>query len=97
MAAKSKVDTALTVSTQSFSAKSMADSDLFSSRAMADLHSTILDAPSPPGDQILSISCSFKEILAKSYVGAPLPPESWRPLLGEILDPPLQGTSSLPL
>ena len=41
----------------------------------------------PPQVQILSISCSFWENLAKSYVGAPL--ESWRPLLGEILDPPL--------
>ena len=40
------------------------------------------------GVQILSISCTFWEILAKSYVGAP-PPGSWRPLLGEILDPPL--------
>ena len=39
---------------------------------MADLHSKILDArPPPPGVQILSISCSFWEILAKSYVGAP--------------------------
>ena len=28
----------------------------------------------PPGVQILSISCSFWEILAKSYVGAPPPP-----------------------
>ena len=37
--------------------------------------------------QIPSISCSFWENLAKSYVGAP--PGSWRPLLGEILDPPL--------
>ena len=54
--------------------------------AVADLHSKILDAP-PPGVQILSISCSFWENLAKSYVGAS--PESWRPLLGEILDPPL--------
>ena len=43
--------------------------------------------PPPPGVQILSISCSFWEISAKSYVGAPL--GSWRPLLGEILDPPL--------
>ena len=42
----------------------------------------------PPGVQILSISCSFWENLAKSYVGAP-PLKSWRPLLGEILDPPL--------
>ena len=41
----------------------------------------------PPGVQILSISCSFWENLTKSYVGAPL--GSWRPLLGEILDPPL--------
>ena len=40
--------------------------------AVADLHSKILDAPPPPGVQILSISCSFWEILAKSYVGAPL-------------------------
>ena len=39
-----------------------------------------------PRAQILSIPCSFWEILAKSYVGAP-PPGSWRPLLGEILDP----------
>ena len=52
---------------------------------MAHLHSKILDAP--PGAQILSISCSFWENLAKSCVGAPL--EGWRPLLGEILDPPL--------
>ena len=52
---------------------------------MADLHSKILDAPPPV--QILSISCSFRENLAKSYVG--VPPESWCPLLGEILDPPL--------
>ena len=38
-------------------------------------------APPPLGTQILSISCSFRENLAKSYVGAPPP--------GEILDPPL--------
>ena len=37
---------------------------------MADLHSKILDAH-PPGVQILSISCSFWENLAKLYVGAP--------------------------
>ena len=34
----------------------------------------------PPG-QILSISCSFWENLAKSYIGAPL--ESWRPTSGK--------------
>ena len=41
----------------------------------------------PLGVQILSISFSYGENLAKSYVGAPL--GSRRPLLGEILDPPL--------
>ena len=48
--------------------------------------------PPPPGVKILSISCSFWKILAKSYVGAPL--GSWRPLLGEILDPPLIDVES---
>ena len=42
---------------------------------------------SPPGAQILSISCSFREKLAKSYVGGSL--GSWRPPPGEILDLPL--------
>ena len=37
--------------------------------------------PTPGG------SFSFRENLTKSYVGAP--PESWRPHLGEIVDPPL--------
>ena len=54
---------------------------------MADLHSKILDARPPLGVQILSISCSFWENLAKSYVGAP--PGELAPPLGEILDPPL--------
>ena len=45
----------------------------------------------PPGFQTLSISCSFREHLAEWYVGAPLP-GSWRPHLGEILDPPLLRT-----
>ena len=40
-----------------------------------------------PPAQIPTISCSFWENMAKSYVSAP--PESWRPLLWEILDPPL--------
>ena len=44
----------------------------------------------PMGAQILSISCSFWENMAKSYVGAPL--WSWYPLLVEILDPPLRST-----
>ena len=46
------------------------------------------DARPPPGVQILSISCSFWEILAKLYVGGP--PGSWRPLIEEILNPSLQ-------
>ena len=37
--------------------------------------------PPPPGVQILSISCSFWEISAKSYVGTP--PGSWRPSSGK--------------
>ena len=56
---------------------------------VADLRGGAGDAP-PPGVQILSISCSFWEILAKSYVSAP-PLGSWHPLLGEILDPPLRS------
>ena len=40
-------------------------------KAVADLHSKIMDVRPPPGVQILSISCSFWGILAKSYVGAP--------------------------
>ena len=34
-----------------------------------------LGPPPPPGTQILSISCSFRENLAKWYVGAPPPRE----------------------
>ena len=46
---------------------------------VADLRGGARDAcPPPPGGQILSISCSFWEILAKSYVGAP-PPEELAP------------------
>ena len=41
---------------------------------------------SPLRPKIFSISCSFSENLAKSYVGVPL--ECWRPLLQGILDPP---------
>ena len=43
----------------------------------------------PPGVQILSVSCSF---LGK--FGAP-PLGSWRPLIREILDPPLLSQSKL--
>ena len=44
-----------------------------------------------PQVQILLISCSFWENLAKSYVGVPL--EGWRPHLRETLDPPLLSVS----
>ena len=45
----------------------------------------------PLRPKIFSISCSFSQNLAKSYVGAtPPPPVSWRPLLRGILDPTLQ-------
>ena len=42
-----------------------------------------------PRVQILSISYGFWEILTKSNVGIPPSPESWRPNLGENLNPPL--------
>ena len=49
-------------------------------RAVADFWGA-QEARAPLGTQILSISCSFREILAKSYVGAPLgswcPPPPW--------------------
>ena len=53
-------------------------------KPVADLHSNILDVPSPPPPpvQILSISCNFLEILAKSSVDTP-PQESWRPTSGK--------------
>ena len=48
---------------------------------------------SPLRPKIFSISCSFSQILAKSYVGAPL--EGWRPLLRGLLDLPLFIKESL--
>ena len=44
--------------------------------------------PPPLRTKIFLISCSFSENLANLYAGAPLL-EDWRPLLWEILDPPL--------
>ena len=41
----------------------------------------------PYGPNFFSISCSFSQKLAKSYVGTTV--EAWRPLLREILDRPL--------
>ena len=59
--------------------------------SVADLGGAQGAPPPPLGAQILSISCSFRENLAKSYVGAPPPPPPGElaPLPGEILDPPL--------
>ena len=45
--------------------------------------------------QILSFSCSFWENLAKSYVVPPPHLESWRPLLEEILDRPLNRVTPM--
>ena len=63
---------------------------------VADLHSKILDAHPSPGVQILSISCSFWEILTKSYVGAPpgelVPPPRGNP--GSATDVVLKGLSN---
>ena len=61
-------------------------------KAVVDLRGGMRDVY-PAGGQILSNSCSFWENLAKLYVGTPL--GSWCPLLGEILDPPLQGITSI--
>ena len=58
-------------------------------KSVADLGGVRGTPPPPRGTHILSISCSFRENLAKSYVSAPSPRGSWRSP-GEILDPPLQ-------
>ena len=66
-------------------------------KALADLHSKILDAvplPPPRHIQILSISCSLWENLAKLCVNGPPSPEGSRSHLEEILDPPLEGTET---
>ena len=53
---------------------------------VADLHSKILDAR-PPGSPN---SFNFMQFLGKfGKIVCWRPLESWRPLLGEILDPPL--------
>ena len=56
--------------------------------SVADLRGGVRDARPPLCVQILSISCSFWENLAKLRVHAP-PLEGSRPPLGEILDPSL--------
>ena len=47
-------------------------------------------APPSPRSKIFSISCSFSQNLAKIYMSALPLPQRWRPLLREILDPPLK-------
>ena len=55
---------------------------------MADLHSKMLDDPSPRGPNSQSHAVCGK--FWQNFVLAPLPPlEGWQPNLREILDPPL--------
>ena len=54
---------------------------------VADLRGDTRDAP--PGSKFFQFHAVFGEIWQNCML-APLPPESWRPLLGEILDPPLE-------
>ena len=62
---------------------------LLNSMAVADLYSKILDAP---GVQILSISCSFWEYLAKSYA----PPRIGGPISGKSCMHPLYQQHGYP-
>ena len=55
---------------------------------VADLHSKILDAPPPPGGPNSFNFMQFLGNFGKIICWRP-PLGSWRPLLGEILDPPL--------
>ena len=56
---------------------------------MADLHSKILDARPPPGGPNSFNFMQFLGKFGKIVCWRPPPPGSLRPLLGEILDPPL--------
>ena len=56
---------------------------------MADLHSEILDARPPRGSKFFQFHAVFGKIWQNRLL-APPPLGSWRSLLGEILDPPLQ-------
>ena len=59
--------------------------------SVADLHSKILDARPPWGSKFFQFHAVFGKIWQNRML-APPPLESWRPLLGEILDPPLLVT-----
>ena len=60
---------------------------------MADLHSKILDARPPWGSKFFQFHAVFGKIWQNCMLAPPL--ESWRPLLGEILDPPLKGSLNI--
>ena len=55
--------------------------------AAADLHSKILDSRPPPGSKFFQFHAVFGKFWQNRMLAPPL--ESWRPILGEILDPPL--------
>ena len=56
---------------------------------LADLHSKILDARHPWGPKFFQFHVVFGNFWQNHMLAPPLPPESWRPHLGVILDPPL--------
>ena len=62
--------------------------------SVVDLHSKILDARPPPGSKFFQFHAVFGKIWQNRML-APPPPESWHPLLREILDPPLSMSSGL--
>ena len=66
--------------------KSLLDYMCFSF-SVADLNSKILDARPPWGPKIFQFHAVFGKIWQNRMLAPPL--GSWRPLLGEILDPPL--------
>ena len=60
--------------------------------SVADLHSKILDARPPWGSKFFQFHAVFGKIWQNRMLAPPL--GSWRPLLGEILDPPLHTHQS---
>ena len=57
--------------------------------AVANLHSKILDAHPPWGSKFFQFHAVFGKFWQNRMLAPPL--GSWCPLLGEILDPPLNG------
>ena len=62
-------------------------------KPVADLHSKILDARPPWGPKFFQFHAVFGKIWQNRMLAPPL--GSWRPLLGEILDPPLKAQGRL--